>query len=238
MRLEHCCGRIQLNSDKHRPDTSAGNALIYVLLALALLAGLTMVISRGASTGGDDLTAERAELATTRMTAYAGSAKSVIDQMMMSGSNVTNLNFARPNQTSFDTGTNIHKVYHPSGGGLSMSEASSDMFITANDAPLPGWYFSNEMNVEWTPTTANDIVLVAYRIHRNVCENINKKITGSTAIPALPGGMASVFLPAADGGGGSDLSAATCADCEGYPSMCVSNNTQDAYSYYNIISAQ
>ena len=227
-----------MNSDKHRPDTSAGNALIYVLLALALLAGLTMVISRGASTGGDDLTAERAELATTRMTAYAGSAKSVIDQMMMSGSNVTNLNFARPNQTSFDAGTDIHKVYHPSGGGLTLPEASPDMFITASDAPLPGWYFSDEMNVEWTPTGANDVVLVAYRIHRTVCENINKKITGSADIPALPGGMASVFLPAEDGGGGSNLSAATCADCEGYPSMCVSNNTQDAYSYYNIISAQ
>ena len=227
-----------MNSDKHSPASASGNAMIYVLLALALLAALTMALSRGASTGGDNLDAEKAELATTRMTAYAGSAKGVIDQMMMSGSNVNNLNFARPNQTSFDTGVHIHKVYHPSGGGLTLQGASSDMFITATDAPLPGWYFSDEMNVDWTPTVANDVVLVAYRIQQSVCANINKKITGSTDIPALTTGMAEVFLPAEEGGGGSSLSVVTCADCEGYPSMCVSNGTADAFSYYNIISAQ
>jgi hypothetical protein len=158
--------------------------------------------------------------------------------MMMSGTNVNSLDFIRPSAPAFETGVNIHKVHHPAGGGLSLQEPSTDMFITASDSPLPGWYFTDEMNVDWTPTTANDVVLVAYRIHQNICENINKKITGSTNIPALPGGMAAVFLTAADGGGGSNLSVVTCADCEGYPSMCVSNSAQDAYSYYNIISGQ
>lgn len=238
MRLEHCCGRIQLNSDKHGQGSSAGNALIYILLALALLAGLTMVISRGASTGGDDLNAERAELATTRITAFAGSAKNVIDQMMMSGSNINNLSFTRPNQASFDLGVNIHKVFHPSGGGLTLPDMSRDMFITANDTPLPGWYFSNEMNVEWTPTMANDLVLVAYRIPLSVCASINKKITGTTTIPALTVNMATIFVPVEFGGGGGSLNSTTCLACIGYPSLCVSNSTADLYSYYNIISAQ
>lgn len=238
MRLEHSCGRIQLNSDKHKPANASGNALIYVLLALALLAGLTMVLSRGASTGGDNLDVERAELATTRMTAYAGAAKGVIDQMMMSGSNMNNLDFVRPNQASFDTGVHIHKIHHPAGGGLTRGEASPDMFITATDTPLPGWYFTDEMNVDWTPTGANDVVLVAYRIHESICANINKKIKGSATIPILYGGMAQAFLTTADGGGGSFLGVNTCADCAGYPSLCVSNPTQTEHTYYNVISAQ
>lgn len=227
-----------MNSDKHRPNGIRGNALIYILLALALLAGLTMVLSRGAGTGGDDLSADKAELSTTRMVAYAGSAKNVVDQMLMSGSQPGDLIPLRPDQLGFDTGVNIHKIYHPAGGGLSYKKPTSDIFITAAGAPAPGWYFTNEMNVEWTPTSANDLVLVAYRIHRNICENINKKITGSTAIPALQHVMANIFLTAADGGGGAALDTAACAECKGYPSLCVSDNAQAEYSYYNIISAQ
>lgn len=212
--------------------------MVYILLALALLAGLTMVLSKGANEGSDDLSADQAELATTRMVAYAGSAKSAVDQMLMSGSQLSGLVLLRPNQMNFDAGVNIHKVYHPSGGGLAFKEPTPDIFITSGDTPGPGWYFTNEMNVEWTPTAANDLVFVAYRIQRAVCENINKKITGSTAIPALTGGMASVFLMAVDSGGGAQLDTTSCSDCEGYPSLCVSNNTQTDYSYYNIIEAQ
>lgn len=226
-----------MNSDKQtRPDIR-GNALIYVLLALALLGGLTMILAKQSSEESDT-SYERNELLVTKMVAYAASAKQVVDQMMMTGTTPANINLERPQDTNFDTPPFTHKVYHPDGGGLSYQDPSADIFITATDIPLPGWYFSDEMNVDWTPTTANDIVLVAYRIQKSVCEAINKKITGSTNIPALPSGMAQVFLTAADGGGGSNLDVAACADCEGYPSMCVSNVAQDAYSYYNIIVAQ
>lgn len=212
--------------------------MVYILLALALLAGLTMVLSKGANDGGTDLSADQAELATTRMVAYAGSAKSAVDQMLMSGTKFSDLILLRPNHTDFNMGDDIHKIYHPAGGGFAYKGPSTDIFVTSTDTPGPGWYFTNEMNVEWTPTNANDLVFVAYRIHRSLCENINKKITGSTSIPALTGGMASVFLTVDDSGGGAALDTSTCANCEGYPSLCVSNNTQTDYSYYNIIEAQ
>lgn len=214
-----------------------GNALIYILLTLALLAGLTMVLSRGASTGGDDLAADQAELATTRMAAYAGSAKSAVDQMMMSGSQLADLVLLRPNQVGFDAGSNIHKIYHPAGGGLTYKEPTTDIFATTTDTPAPGWYFTNEMNVEWTPSTANDLVFVAYRINRSLCENINQKITGSADIPVLTV-TDEVLLPTLDGGTGGTLDTAACAECEGYPSLCVSNTAESNYSYYNVIAAQ
>lgn len=214
-----------------------GNALIYILLALALLAALTMALSRGAGTGGDDLAADQAELATTRMVAYAGSAKSVVDRMLMSGSQVPDLVLLRPNQAGFDAGSNIHKIYHPAGGGLAFKEPTSDIFVTAADTPAPGWYFTGEMNVEWTPSAADDLVFVAYRIHRSLCENINKKITGSADIPILTV-TDETFLPTLDGGTPGDLDTAACAECEGYPSLCVSNAAESNYSYYNVIEAQ
>ncbi|HEU4838332.1 MAG TPA: hypothetical protein VFS88_02855 [Micavibrio sp.] len=226
-----------MNSDKHRPIGVRGNALIYILLALALLAGLTMVLSRGASTGGDDLAADQAELATTRMVAYAGSAKSAVDQMLMSGSQLSDLVLLRPNQVGFDAGSNIHKIYHPAGGGLAYKEPTSDIFVIAAGPPASGWYFTGETNVEWTPSTAADLIFVAYRIHMSVCENINRKITGSANVPALTV-MDGLFLPTLDGGWGGTLDTAACAECEGYPSLCVANNAETDYIYYNIIEAQ
>jgi hypothetical protein len=35
-----------------------------------------------------------------------------------------------------------------------------------------------------------------------------------------------------------DFDTAECAACEGYPSLCVENDTNDNYSFYNVIAAQ
>ena len=53
--------------------------MIYILLALALLAGLTMVLNRGNDTGGDDLSKDKAELLALQATAYAGAAKNAVN---------------------------------------------------------------------------------------------------------------------------------------------------------------
>lgn len=227
-----------MNSDKHRPARTSGNAMVYILLSLALLAGLTMVLNRGSDTGGDDLTKDKTELLALQVAAYAGSAKNAVDQMMMSGTPVTSLNFVLPSDPAFNTGSNVHKVYHPAGGGLSYKKPDATIFDTSSYSTLGGWYMTRTNNVEWTPTTAPDVLLVAWRIHKALCENINKKITGSTTIPAiaLP---AEIFLGMANGAGSNaNFMIADCAACNGYPALCVSDAGLSNFAYYNIISGQ
>lgn len=212
--------------------------MIYVLVALALLAGLTMVLNRGSSNSGDDLDRDKTELLALQITAYAGSAKNAVDQMMMSGTPVAGLNFVRPSDPTFNTGTNIHKVYHPAGGGLSYKKPDATIFDTAVYATMGGWYMTRTNNIEWTPTTAPDVLFVAWRINRALCETINKKITGSITIPVIAQPV-DVFLGTANGAGANaNLMIADCATCNGYPSLCVSNAALDNYAYYNIISGQ
>ena len=212
--------------------------MIYILLALALLAGLTMVLNRGNEAGGDSLDKDKAELLTLQLTAYAGSAKNAVDQMMMSGTPVASLNFVVPSDASFNTGSNIHKVYHPAGGGLTFEKPDPAIFDTSTPTMPGGWYMTRANNIEWTPTTAADVVLVAWRINRSLCENINKKITGSITIPALAV-PANVFLGTVNGApANANLMIADCATCDGYPSLCVSNTAVDTFAYYSIISGQ
>ena len=228
-----------MNSDKHSPANICGNAMIYILLALALLAGLTMVLNRGSDVGGDDIAKDKAELLALQITAQAGSAKNAVDQMMMSGTPVTSLNFVLPSDPTFNTGSNIHKVYHPAGGGLSYKKPESTIFDTLTSySTLGGWYMTRTNNIEWTPTTAPDVLFVAWRIHRAICESINKKITGSTTIPTIAS-PAEVFLGTAHGAASNaNLMIADCAACNGYAALCVADATSQNFAYYNIISGQ
>ncbi len=234
-----------MNSEKHAhsaiPKTQRGNALIYILLALALLGALTMMMAR-TDDASDNLDYEKTELLTTRMTAYAGGAKNVIDQMIMSGANINNLNFSAPNSASFDAaGTNMYKVYHPDGGGLAYELPDPNLFTGTSAVPPPGWYMGRFNNVQWTPTASNDIVMAAFGISQSVCANINKKTTGATSIPALAGtgNPATYFVNTTiTGVANAAFTNAVCAACEGYPSLCVSSSGGTYFTYYSIISGQ
>lgn len=228
-----------MNSDKHVIQKQCGNAMIYILIALVLLAALTMLITRlDDSASGQDLSSEQAELMTTKAVAFAGSAKNVVDQMLMSGTNINNLSFVTPNQSSYDTAPHINKVFHPDGGGFNLGIVDSNVFTGATTAPVPGWYMGRFNNVDWTPTSANDVLFVAHGISQTVCANLNKKITGATTIPALTGiaNAAALFVDySVSGVANLDFTAAQCASCEGYPSLCVSNAGGTEWTYYNII---
>jgi hypothetical protein len=230
-----------LNSDKQNPFAIRGNALIYVLLAIALLGALTMLLANQDSQS-DDLTAEIAELQTTKVTAYAATAKQTVEQMMMTGTTMDTIDFDRPQDADFDTGPFIHKIYHPDGGGLNYFAATAPPFDGKPDPNGNGWYF-NFVDVEWTPTPALDLVFTAYMIDRQICENINYKITGSRDIPILASNSLQLeFLPISITGDAANLPLDTtiCSECEGFPSMCVSNGfgSDPSYGYYNIIVAR
>ena len=229
----------KLNSDKQDLSAVRGNAMIYVILALALLGGLTMLLMKQGSESSD-LTYEQSELLTTKTVAIAASAKNIVDQMTMSGSPIASLSFLKPDDAGFDTAPHIHKVFHPEGGGFSLPVPDSALFTGTDAAPKPGWYMGRFNNIEWTPTAANDILFVAYDISAAACAAINKKITGTTTIPVVTGSTTEQFFVNVFYGGGANANfmEANCATCKGYPSLCGASTGNTTYTYYNIISGQ
>ncbi|PZQ49147.1 MAG: hypothetical protein DI551_00405 [Micavibrio aeruginosavorus] len=212
--------------------------MIYILLALALLGGLTMLLGRQ-NNDGENLNQEQAELLTTGMTAYVGTAKNVVDQMLMSGATVNDLSFTKPNHPSFDNEIHRFQVYHPDGGGFSTdTKDSSSLFAGTGGTPPNGWYMGRFNNVDWTPSSEQDVFFTALGITQAVCENINKKITGSSSIPAVADAT-KFFVDDDEGGSGNaDFADTDCTDCEGYPSLCVSTDSGARFIYYNIIEAR
>jgi hypothetical protein len=219
-----------------------GNALIYVLIAIALFAALSLTLGRQTDTSeAGALSDEKAELYATRLISYAAQARSAVDQMMFTAStSIDQLDFTAPTDAAFDTGTLIHKVYHPQGGGLIPGRLPAEVIAQVTNDPEPGWYMGRFNNVEWTATAGDDVILLAYQIDEKTCGLINKKINGSTAVPTMTDSIRNTLIDDTLHGGtnielttdGGDI----CPDCANIGSLCVQEG--GIFGFYTIIADQ
>jgi hypothetical protein len=232
-----------------------GNALIYVLVAIALFASLSFVLSRNTDTSETGVVEEEQnEMYAAQLISYSAQVKSAVGKMLFSGAFPEELTFFTPGDADFDSSAtyrHIYKIYHPEGGGLSEKSLPEKIQGGAGSEPNPdpGWYLGRFNNIEWTKSSADDVILVAYKIKKPVCEAINEKITGSENIPVLSGEARGFFVHDSDTtpshtqsnseghtGANSSLLAGNCAECEGMPSLCVANSTEDVYAFYSVIA--
>lgn len=215
-----------------------GNALVYILIAIALIGVLTVTLARqNELTDNQDISDEEAELLALEMIEYANAAKNVINQMIITGADADNLDFINPtSDTPFNTAPHIDKVFHPQGGGLAYKELNEKAISQNSSDPSASIYFDMFSNVEWTPSTSNDIILAFYQIDSSICEVINEKITGTNTIPALVGAMNTILVAdTLHTGTNIDLDTTSCPTCDGYADLCVSNAAVNEYSYYSIL---
>lgn len=230
--------------NNHQRRAEHGNALIYVLIAVALFAALSFTLGR--QTDSDEvgsLDDGRAELFATQLISYAAQSASVIDQMLITGSEIDDLDFTLPTAAGFNTAPHIHKVYHPAGGGLNPGRIPEAATTNAITDPAAGWYLGRFNNVEWTPSASHDVVLVAYQIAEPICAKINEHITGSTAIPVMTDSIRETMIDDALYTGSNidlttDNAGDICPDCDRVPSLCVQNQATSAYGFYSILADQ
>lgn len=243
----------QKTSGQHR--TQRGNALIYVLIALALFAALGFTLMRsGDSSEAGRLDEDRAQLYVSQIVSYAAQAKSTFDQMNMQNTRAGQVDFMLPSHSDFNTTNTIHKIYHPDGGGLipgSLPPAAIRATnITTPADPAPGWYIGRFNNLDWTPRSVaeaaspdyEEIILTAYGLDPLICGLLNKNITGSATIPTMSSALKLVLVDDSHYSTGTNVNMTTtgatpvCAACAGKGALCVQQG--GIYAYYNVIAVQ
>lgn len=242
----------------YKKDGESGNVMVYLLIAIALFAALTMILSRQNDQGdGQNINDEQVSFRVAEILDFASAAQNVVDQMIFAGSELGELQFINPTSTGFNTPPNIHKIYHPSGGGLNYRGRDLAVFTGTDNNPPPGWYIGRFNSFEWTPTsdddidelanppitgeTIQDVVITAYQLSQPICAAINKKLIGSETIPALGGtGSLRDYLvdDAEHSGTNAEVTADVCATCANQPSMCVSNSDGDMWAFYSLIGVK
>ncbi len=227
---------------RRKCQRESGNALVYVLIAIALFAALSMTMGRQTDTGETGtLSDERADLYATQIISYAAQSKQIIDQMIFTNTDIPDLDFVLPSVAAFNTAPHIDKVYHPEGGGLMQGRIPAEARTSAITDPDPGWYFGRFNNVEWTATAGTDVILIAYQISQQVCEKINEKVTGSTVIPVMTDSIKETMIDDSFYGAGTNTDLTTdpgdiCPACDKMSSLCVQNQGLNAYGFYSILA--
>lgn len=218
-----------------------GNAFLYILIAVVLLAALTFTLSRIESQdGGGQGKVDKAqvELDANTILSYAASVQNALIRMDQVGVNAADIDFMQPWETGFNDDPTTEKFFHPDGGGLNYKPLPPTATGPSASDPQPRFYVGRFINFAWTPTVDPDTVFVAYKITRPVCEELNRRVLGSTAIPVYSSNMA---RPLVRGDGqyhsatGRDMAAAQCGDCEDKPAACITDNT--SFAFYSIMEA-
>ncbi len=231
-----------LNGMNSKRQKESGNALIYVLIAIALFAALSMTLGRQTDTSeANSISDGKAELYASQLINYTAQVKLVMDQMIITGNadTINNMIFSLPTAGSFNAGSShIYKVYHPEGGGLNPANIPAGAIAQISTDPPAGWYLGRNNNVEWTSTTGDDVILVAHQISQKVCEKINLKVTGTTAIPALGDDGDVYFIDdSLHTGTNADFDLAECGGCLKYASLCALG-ANNAYEFYTVVADQ
>ncbi len=207
-----------------------GNALFYVLLGVVLFAALSFIITR--QTGNDGLTEQladdKADIIASQMINHTTSVKYAIEQMLANGSTVEQIDFVRPGEAGYDTPPHQHKVFHPSGGGVNTMAVKQEYGVVGS-VPI-GWRYQKGQNVDWTPTTQTDLLYSFVDLNKQICESINKKITGSEAIPSHTVDVSNTFIYGSTDDG---FTAAECSSCNGKYSYCFYNGAR--HIFYQVL---
>ena len=213
-----------------------GAALFYILIAVALLGMLSFTMTRQAGQEGglvSQMSSDKAKILAGDIMNHVTVLRSSIQQMnAIAASDFGDMSFILPTDANFDVTppANTDKVFHPAGGGVPMFTDGGAPYYDGQGTT--GWVFQTATNVEWSETTATDLIASFVNIHPTICAEVNKRINGSDTIPSVAG-LADWEDYLQEGGTDLALDATVCPACDGVVSLCLSNGTTNIF--YNVV---
>ena len=206
---------------------------MYVLIGVVLFAALSFVLMRQSETGGGEsrLSDDKAKLVADQLIAYATTTKAAVEQMrVMQNVLPTEFDFTKPDEAGFGTAPYTAKVFHPAGGGINLFNATDDMF--ASGSAKRGWVAQTGTNVEWSTSTASDIILSFVDVATPVCKAINQRLYKESSVPAST--VSTPVVSIHGGGDDGDFALSDCPSCNQRVSYCI-KDTDGVNVFYNLI---
>ncbi len=158
-------------------ETQAGNALWFILLAVALLGGLTAILSRGTSSTNQTGGIERARIKASSLLQYTKSIENAVQNMMLSGISENNLDFKAINAShdNPDCDNTDCEVFSAQGGGISYRSAKK---VLGNANFTDDWIVSTGNRVgghgcDDETDSCRELTILLSGIDDTLCKQIN-----------------------------------------------------------------
>lgn len=183
----------------------SGNALWFIMLAIALLAALTISLTRSADTGGQTGDIEQARVRAAEIMRYAGSIEQAIERARLNNVGENSISFENAIVAGYDNGRcpdeNEPCRLFGKGGGATYIRPRAEWLDAAFSAqPLYGqWYFTGNVCVQDVGTGGADcaadadggneeLVLFLPWIKLEICQQINTLLRNPATAPVETGG--------------------------------------------------
>jgi len=222
----------------------SGNVLFYILIAVALLAALSYAVTQGGRTGVRSVTRERANVYASEIIEYGNILSQSVSQIRLRGYQDTEISFEN-NIVSGYINANCTddecKIFHVNGGGLNFLRPP----MNANDGV--DWLFSvNRViyvgtHIGGVATSDLELVAVLQNIDKGVCEQINRKLHGTSVIPQENDSINLVKFTGAYSGAWIADSGGASGPIAGNSAYCFEGNVDPpsgTYHYYQVIIAR
>lgn len=183
-----------------RKKTQGGNVLFLILIAVALFAALSYVVTQSTRSGGGSTEREKNILSGAQMTQYPTALRTGLIRMVLGGTPIEQIRFDNPGSTAFTATSARLLVFHPQGGGAMFQEAGGELSKTGTAIQ---WYYNANFDVPGIGIDGgggNDVIAFLPGITQGICQQVNEELSINKAGCAStdPGGEVPQLLAAVD----------------------------------------
>ena len=175
-------------------QSEKGNVLFLILIAVALFAALSYVVTQSTRSGGGSTEREKNILSSAQMTQYPTALRTSIIRMVLAGVSIENVKFDAPGSTAFNTTSSSQLVFHPQGGGATFQQAPAELSASGNAALQ--WYYNANFDVPGIGIDGvggNDVIAFLPGVSQGICRQVNEELgvtisgtcTGTANLPTI-----------------------------------------------------
>lgn len=164
-----------MNTQQSRRAGEQGNVLFLILIAVALFAALSYVVTQSTRSGGGSTEREKNILSSAQMTQYPTALRTSIIRMVLGGVALENIKFDDPSTSPAVSSTLL--VFHPQGGAANYQDAPADLSVEG--AGTLRWTFNGEVEVPGIgidDAGGNDLIAFLPGVSNGVCRQVNEEL--------------------------------------------------------------
>lgn len=222
-----------------------GSALVYILIAIALMAALAYNITRGSRSGSGMLTEEQNSLLASEIIAYSDVIAQTVQKLKLRGCKDTEISFENLDPQWPGTYTNPNApsdkschVFEVGSGNTNTYTVLENFLASPYGFTYSGMEAIGEVSVEDVGTSESELTLWIYYLKRDICIKIHEKI----GLPSPQLENVGVFTGVFTGTYGSlaeNVGDDSPTDIlKGKLSGCVMSATLDYGHYYQVLIAR
>ncbi len=172
---------IQLTMNKNSQN---GNAIVLIMIAVALFAALGYAFSNTSRTSSKLFTDEEASAYANQIIAYGNEIKSAVKRLQLRGCGDTEISFENRLGNYINASApadNSCHVFDLAGGGVTWKPAPETWRTVAEDVLVP--WFNGETSVVNVGSSESELILYITDLEYSICEEINESVNGAAPSP-------------------------------------------------------